>query len=87
MEDVLYLVNGLLTTKEVWKSLEKAFAQDTKDRVTSSIARLHNYKSDSSSISNDIKQFKVLCDELAAIQNQFLMIKLAGSLSNKAHNT
>lgn len=87
MEDVLYLVNGLLTTKEVWKSLEKAFAQDTKDRVTSSIARLHNYKSDCSSISNDIKQFKVLCDELAAIQNQFLMIKLAASLSNQAHNT
>lgn len=54
--------------KEVWKSFEEAFAQDTKERERSSITRLRNCKKDSTSISKYIKRFKDICDELAARQ-------------------
>lgn len=37
MEKVLYFISGLSTAKEVWKSLEQAFAEDTKDRKRSLI--------------------------------------------------
>lgn len=46
----------------------EALAQDRKDRERSLITRLHNYKKETSSVSNFIKHFKGICDELAAIQ-------------------
>lgn len=66
--EVLYLVSGLSTGKEVLKSLEKAFVQDTRDRERSLFTRLHNCKKDTFSISNYLKRFECICNELTVIQ-------------------
>lgn len=78
-EELLYLVSGLSTAKDVWRSLEEAFAQDTKDREGSLITRLHNYKKETSPISKSIRCFKGIRDELAGIQKPFrMMTRVAG---------
>lgn len=41
-EEVIYLGSGLSTTKEMWRSLEEVFTEDTKDRERSLVVDFHN---------------------------------------------
>lgn len=73
-EEVLYIVTGLSTGKQMWKAPEEAFARYTKDREWCLITKLHTYKTENLSISDHLKQFKGIYDELARSRNLFLMI-------------
>ncbi|KAF6148453.1 hypothetical protein GIB67_038808 [Kingdonia uniflora] len=67
-EEVLHLITGLSTAKEVWCSLEDAYAQITKDReLLLVITKLHSCRKGIMPLPDYIKQFKEVCDELAAM--------------------
>lgn len=57
-EEVLCIVSGLSTARQVWKALEEVFAQDTKDREGSLITKLYTCKKENISISDYLKHFE-----------------------------
>lgn len=57
----------LKTTSEVWIALTDAYARESQEREFYLRSQLQIFKKGSSSISNYIRKFKGLCDDLAAI--------------------
>ncbi|KAF8391041.1 hypothetical protein HHK36_023341 [Tetracentron sinense] len=66
-EDVLSLVVGLESSKEVWNTLHDAYAQDSQEREFHLTQKLQMLRKGTSSLSDYIRVFKNICDDLAAI--------------------
>lgn len=66
-KDVLGIVVGLNTTSKVWHALVHAFARVSFDRNLTLKQRLTSITKVSDSLSDYLRKFKTICDELAAI--------------------
>ena len=66
-EDVLSLVVGLESSKEVWNTLHDAYAQDSQEREFHLTQKLQMLRKGTSTLSEYIREFKTTCDDLAAI--------------------
>jgi hypothetical protein len=66
-EDVLGIVVGLDTATEVWNSLVHAFARVSDDRHLELKKRLTTIQRGSDPLQDYLRQFKTMCDDLAAI--------------------
>ncbi|KAF8392663.1 hypothetical protein HHK36_023012 [Tetracentron sinense] len=64
--EVLGLIVGLDTAADVWKALENAFAQDSKERVLLT-QQMKSIEKGMDSLHEYIQKFKSLCDDLVAI--------------------
>lgn len=64
-EDVLSLVVGLRTSRDIWMCLEKRFAQSSKDRELQLQCQLLLCRE---GFQTSLCSFKTICDDLAAIQ-------------------
>lgn len=67
-EDVLPEIAGLSTAKEVWDSLNQIFIQRHRMPEIELGQKTQSRRKGTTSMSNYIKQFKHLCDELDAIE-------------------
>ncbi|XXG72814.1 hypothetical protein AAC387_Pa07g1825 [Persea americana] len=89
-EEALSLKVGLNTSKEVWKTLEDNYAQATKDRDHALLRQIQLCRMGSSSISEYVRKFKNICDNLAAIQRPVSdndkVFWLSNGLSSKYEN-
>lgn len=68
-EEVLCMIEGLETAHQVWKSLEETLLSITKENEIHISESLHSLKKGNFSLDDYIKQFKFLCDKLAAMKN------------------
>ncbi|KAF3785122.1 hypothetical protein EJ110_NYTH29107 [Nymphaea thermarum] len=66
-EEVLGLVVGLETSKEVWDAFITAFAHESREREFLLTQRLQLHRKKDLSVSQYLREFKAICDELAAI--------------------
>ncbi|KAF7149901.1 hypothetical protein RHSIM_Rhsim02G0228300 [Rhododendron simsii] len=66
-EEVLGLAVGLVTSREVWDALHTSFAQDSQTREFELNCSLQSLTKDGRTISEYIRSFKTICDELNAI--------------------
>ena len=66
-EESMYLIVGYETAKEMWECLEEAYLQATKDKEFQLKQQLQSVKLGTRKIDEYIKEFKGICDGLAAI--------------------
>ncbi|KAL9432356.1 hypothetical protein AB3S75_027393 [Citrus x aurantiifolia] len=66
-EDVLSMVIGLQTAREIWLTVEENMLPATKEQETWLKDSLYSLKKGSSKLDEFLKKFKGLCDKLAAI--------------------
>ncbi|KAF8391295.1 hypothetical protein HHK36_023597 [Tetracentron sinense] len=66
-EEVLGMVVGLETASEVWNTLLNSFAQESQEREFFLLQQLQLHRKGTSTISEYIRTFKSVCDDLAAI--------------------
>nr|DAD44202.1 TPA_asm: hypothetical protein HUJ06_002432 [Nelumbo nucifera] len=67
-EESLSLVVGRITAQEVWECLEGTFAEASKDGELILTHQLHTIRKGKLSVAEYLKIFKIICDELGAIQ-------------------
>jgi len=65
-EESMYLIVGCTTAKEMWECLEEAYLQATKDKEFQLKQQLQNIKLGSKKLDEYLKEFKGICDCLAA---------------------
>ena len=70
-EECLYLVIGCKIAIEVWECLEENLLQATKDKEFQLKQQVQNIKLGDRFIDDYLKEFKGLCDGLAAIRKPF----------------
>jgi hypothetical protein len=66
-EDTLSLVIGLDSSQEVWNALHIAFAHDSQEREFHLTQKLQTLKKGTSNMTEYVREFKLICDDLAAI--------------------
>lgn len=66
-EEVLGIVVGLNSSQEVWNALVYSFAQVSSDRSLALKQRLTSITKGFDSLSEYLRKFKIICDELAVI--------------------
>ncbi|KAH0767910.1 hypothetical protein KY285_003781 [Solanum tuberosum] len=66
-EESIYLIVGCSTAKEMWECLEESYLQATKDKEFQLKQQLQSVKLRTKTIDEYIKEFKGICDGLAAI--------------------
>ncbi|KAF8396845.1 hypothetical protein HHK36_018480 [Tetracentron sinense] len=66
-EEVLGLVVGLTSSRDVWSALEDAFAQDSEAREYELLQQLRVVRKGTSTLSKYLRNFKLICDELNVI--------------------
>ena len=66
-EESMYLIVGCSTAKEMWEFLEEAYRKATNDKEFQLKQQLQSVKLGTKTIDEYIKEFKGICDGLAAI--------------------
>jgi len=67
-EESMYLIVGCSTAQEMWECLEETYLQATKDKEFQLKQQLQNIKLGAKKLDEYLKEFKGICDGLAAIQ-------------------
>ncbi|GKU96384.1 hypothetical protein SLEP1_g9625 [Rubroshorea leprosula] len=66
-EEVLGIVVGLTTSREVWDALEEAYPQDSQEREFNLTQAMTTLRKGNNSLTKYLTKFKAICDELAAM--------------------
>jgi len=66
-EETMYLIVGCNTAKEMWETLEETYLQATKDKEFQLKQQLQTIRLGNKSTDEFLKEFKGICDGLAAI--------------------
>ncbi|GLU07686.1 hypothetical protein SLE2022_246340 [Rubroshorea leprosula] len=66
-KEVLGIVVGLTTSREVWDVLEEAYAQDSQEREFNLTQAMTTLRKGNDSLIEYLRKFKAICDELAAM--------------------
>ncbi|KAH0768481.1 hypothetical protein KY285_004352 [Solanum tuberosum] len=67
-EENMYLIVGCSTAQEMWECLEETYLQATKNKEFQLKQQLQNIKLGAKKLDEYLKEFKGICDGLAAIQ-------------------